>query len=231
MYIHPIILLILLGIPVLEYLKSQGKASGTVIYTVPWDWLVSQVNKYAGLADWRKFGDIAITFLTGPIIAKRLIKPENRRAAFGWFAVYVLFYLFGLPLARGGMVLGGFDIISATIQLVALITLGFAGYGIVLLGGSAYIILKEYIMGIPPEPGIGLAIPGTSFGPVHIPLVEGIIALIIALLFHEGAHGVTAIREDVPVKEGSAPPGIPAHRCIRGTTGVRHETKGDRGGG
>ena len=202
MYIHPIIILILLGIPVLEYLKAKGKASGTVIYTVPWDWLVKQVNKYAGRANWRKFGDVAVTFLVGPVIAKRIIRPENRRAAFGWFAVYVLFYLLGLPLARGGVAFGGFDPISVTVQLIALIFLGFAGYGIVLLGGSAYIILKEYIMGIPPEPGVGLAIPGTSFGPVHIPLVEGIIALIIALLFHEGAHGVTAIRENVPVEEG-----------------------------
>jgi len=202
MYIHPIFLLILLGIPVLEYLKRRGKASGTIIYTVPWGWLVEQVNKYAGRADWRKFGDVAITFLAGPLIANKLIQPENRRAAFGWFAAYILFYLLGLPLIRGGIAFGGFDPISAAIQLVALITLGFAGYGIVLLGGSAYVILKEYVMGIPPEPGVGLAIPGTSFGPVHIPLVEGIIALIIALIFHEGAHGVTAIGERVPVDEG-----------------------------
>ncbi len=202
MYIHPVLILILLGIPVLEYLKRRGKASGTIIYTVPWNWLVKQVNKYATKADWRKFGDIAITFLAGPIIANRLIQPENKRAAFGWFAGYVLFYLLGLPLARGGMIFGGFDPISITIQLVALTTLGFAGYGIVLLGGSAYVIIKEYAMGIPPEPGVGLAIPGTSFGPVHIPLIEGIVALIIALLFHEGAHGVTAIRERVPVDEG-----------------------------
>ena len=202
MYIHPLLLLILLGIPVLEYLKSKGKASGAVIYTLPWQWLVDQVNKYAGRADWRKFGDVAITFLVGPIIANKIIRPENRRAAFGWFAVYVLFYLLGLPAARGGMAFGGFDPASIAIQLVALVTLGFAGYSIVLLGESAYVIIKEYLMGIPPEPGVGLAIPGTSFGPVHIPLVVGIIALIIALIFHEGAHGVTAIREGVPVEEG-----------------------------
>ncbi|NPA76362.1 MAG: site-2 protease family protein [Candidatus Diapherotrites archaeon] len=202
MGISPILILILVGIPVLEYLKRKGRASGAVIYTVPWQWLVRQVNKYAGQADWRVFGDIAITFLVGPIIARKIIDPKNLRTAYFWFFAYILFYAVGLPLARGGSMFGGADLITAAVQGAILILLGFAGYGIALLGGSAYAIIKQYVLGITPEPGIGLAIPGTSFGPIHIPLVEGIIALVIALLFHEGAHGVVALREGVPVDEG-----------------------------
>ncbi len=199
---YAILALIMAGIPVMEYAKRRGKARGSIIYTYPWNWLVQQVHKYSRAANWKKYGDVAVTFLVGPIIARRIIDPENRRLAYCAFIAYITFYLIALPLGRGGALFGGFNWIGVVVQLTATLLLGFAGYGIILLGTSAYAIIQQYVMGIPPAPGIGLAIPGTSFGGIHIPLVEGIIALIIALLVHEGAHGVVALQENVPVDEG-----------------------------
>jgi hypothetical protein len=101
---NPILWLIVGGIPVLEYLKQKKGANGTVIYTLPWDWLVRQVNRYAKSYDWRVFGDIAITFLAGPIVASRII--EHKKVSYTSFLLYITYFFIIVPLAKGEAVFG-----------------------------------------------------------------------------------------------------------------------------
>ncbi len=82
-----------------------------------------------------------------------------------------------------------------------LFLLGMMGYITLLLSLSAYEILTAYIMGVHPQPGVGLLIPGTSFGGFRVPLIEGIIGLLVALFVHEVAHGRAAIGERVRVED------------------------------
>jgi len=171
------------------------KSKLQIVYMWPWNWLVRKINELSYAHDWRRYGDVALTLVVGPVLAWKIIK--HRRASLIAFFVYVVLLFVLFPT------IGGSSFISASLLNLAFVTLfGFGGYALALIGMTAYSIILGYLTGVHPEPGIAPALPGISIGGFSIPLVEGIVALVIALLFHEGAHGVVSVREKVPVRHG-----------------------------
>ena len=184
---------VLLTIPVASRLRRDGNQK--IIYLWPWKWLVEKIVELSARARWDVYADVAITFAVGPVLAWRFIK--HRKPALLSFFGYLL-TIFAIVPALGGTTIFGQSIFGA-----AFISLfGFGGYALFLVGLTAYGIILDYITGGQPSPGIAPALPGVRIGGIYIPLVEGVVALIIALIVHEGAHGVVAIRERIPVKAG-----------------------------
>lgn len=160
-----------------------------------WDWLVGKITEFAHRLRWEVCADIAITFVVGPVLAWRFVK--YRRQALLAFFSYVFFLFAVIPI------MGGTTFLGSSILWAAFVTLfGFGGYAVFMVGLTAYNIVLDYVAGGQPSPGIAPAIPGVRIGGVYIPFFEGIVAFIIALLVHEGAHGVVAIRERIPIRAG-----------------------------
>ncbi len=187
------LVLVLASIPVAARFRKDRRLN--IIYTWPWKWLVLQITRLAHSANWELFGDFALTLAVGPLLAWRFIE-YRKEPVFGFLAYLVVAFL-AVP-AAGGVGVGFFSILN----VLAVTLFGFGGYALLLIAFSAYGILSAYVSGVHPNPGIAPALPGVSIGGFHIPLVEGIVALVIALLFHEGAHGVVALRERIPVRRG-----------------------------
>jgi len=183
---------VVISIPIAARIRRSGVQ---IAYLWPWDWLVKKINELSYARDWRKYGDIALTLVVGPLLAWRVIK--YRRESIVTFFAYVAFLFIVLPA------IGGSSFISASFLNIVFVTVfGFGGYALALVGMTAYSIVLGYIQGVHPEPGLAPALPGISVGGFSIPLVEGVIALIIALFVHEGAHGVVSVRENIPVRHG-----------------------------
>ncbi len=122
------------------------------------------------------------------------------------FARYhVLFYSAIILII--GLIFGNFGMIqkstlSYTINVAIFFLFGFAGFGILLLGYQAFLIIKGYFLGRTSCPGVapvipGMTIPGTDF---KIPFFEGWLALLIIMVVHELAHGILARKIKVKVK-------------------------------
>ncbi len=123
---------------------------------------------------------------------------------FGDLAALIVFGPLALRYVRNRKVVVPFLIIFLLLEFPKSLTFllgGMCGYILFLLGLSARDILLSYALGYRPPPGVGLLIPGMSVGGMHIPLIEGIIGLFVALFVHEVAHGVVAVREGVRVKD------------------------------
>jgi len=187
-----LILFVVATIPIAARLK---RGEPQILYTWPWERLIDFIHRAAYHVNWRRYGDMALTLVVGPLLAWRVIR--YRRDSLLFFFGYVSFLFFVLPA------IGGDSLPQASLLSAAFVTLfGFGGYALALIGITAYSIVLGYAAGIHPQPGIGPALPGVSVGGFTIPLVEGIVALVIALLVHEGAHGVVAVRENIPVRHG-----------------------------
>jgi hypothetical protein len=78
--------------------------------------------------------------------------------------------------------------------LSTMVTLSVISYGITVLGAIASTLLlgADEISGT--SPGVTLLLPG-----VNLPLIEGILALIIILVVHEGAHAILSVIGRVPL--------------------------------
>jgi len=91
----------------------------------------------------------------------------------------------------------------AFLSLAALLVFGFVGMVLVGLFAKALSILLSVVMFIagdstalaPVSPGVSFIIPGLT-----IPLLEGIIALFVLLVVHEGSHGIAAILAKIKIK-------------------------------
>ncbi len=77
---------------------------------------------------------------------------------------------------------------------------GFTGAVIAILTLSAANILFSLSAGAHASPGVGLILPGLSLGGYTIPLVEGVVGIFVALLVHEGAHGVVARKFGIAIR-------------------------------
>lgn len=184
---------IAVSIPIAARLSRDRKQK--IIYMWPWGWLVRKITELSVWRHWRLYGDIAIALVVGPILAWRFI--EYRKQALVAFFGYLLFIFVLLPAVGGSTFLG-----SSLFNILFVTVFGFGGYALLLVGVTAYSIILGYFSGVHPSPGLAPALPGVSVGGFQIPLVEGVLALVIALLVHEGAHGVVALRERIPVKAG-----------------------------
>ncbi|MEM4589838.1 MAG: site-2 protease family protein [Candidatus Micrarchaeia archaeon] len=94
-----------------------------------------------------------------------------------------------------------FSILSI-LSFAVLLIFGFAGFvalGLIAKAASVIYSIISFLLGITPKidssPGVSFIIPG-----ITIPLFEGIIALLLLLVIHEGAHGIEAIRSKVRLK-------------------------------
>ncbi len=78
--------------------------------------------------------------------------------------------------------------------LSTMVTLSIISYGITVLGALASSIFFGADAISETAPGVTLLLPG-----VNLPLVEGILALILILVVHEGAHAILAVIGKVPL--------------------------------
>ncbi|VVB73294.1 Peptidase family M50 [uncultured archaeon] len=91
----------------------------------------------------------------------------------------------------------------AFLSLAALLAFGFVGMVLVGLFVKAASILASvamFVLGDPAalaasSPGVSFIIPGLT-----IPLLEGIIALFVLLVVHEGSHGIAAILAKIKIR-------------------------------
>ncbi len=171
-----ILALVALGTVYFEVRKPKN-VEGTVLYLYPLPALRRFIVRASALLDWRLFGEIATAVVLGPL-SFRLVR---RRA--------LLAYILLAPFVSRGVP-----------ALLAYLSMGLSGLALFYIAASAGTVLLGYISGIHPSPGVGLALPGLSVGPLRIPFVEGVIALALALLVHEGAHGVVALRHRIPLR-------------------------------
>ncbi len=183
------------SIPFAEYIKRRfGGGRGTVLYVWPCQRLQRFIEAHAHSANWRLFGDFAVVLLAGPILAWRFVRD---RRAYLLFAAYVLTTMVAIPFFGGAATFKSINFIAIAVVSVT----GYAGYALLLIAQSAWGIISGYLHGVTPAPGIGPAIPGVNIGGFEIPLWQGIIALAVALIFHEGAHGVVSLKEKIPLDE------------------------------
>ncbi|GEM_PF-2341624 len=182
------------SIPLAEVLRRRFNARGTVIYVWPSRRLREFIEAHAHSANWQLFGDFAVVLLAGPLLSRRF---ASDRRAYVLFALYVLVTMVAIPFFGGAATFRSIDFLALGVVLLT----GYAGYAMLLIAQSAWGIIYSYFHGVTPAPGIGPAIPGVDIGGFEIPLWQGIVALAIALIFHEGAHGVVALRERVPLEE------------------------------
>ncbi|MDN5358621.1 MAG: hypothetical protein PWP76_464 [Candidatus Diapherotrites archaeon] len=188
-----VLLFVVLSIPVAARIR---KTRPNVFYMWPWDGLVRMITRLSTVFDWSLYGDVALTLVVGPLLAYKFIR--HRKESLAFFFIYVSFLFLLLPAIGGGTSLIG----PSLANLLVVTLLGFGGYALLLVGSSALAIVHGYLSGVRPSPGIAPALPGVSVGGFQIPLVEGIVALIVALFVHEGAHGVVSLRERIPVESG-----------------------------
>lgn len=186
-------LFVVLTVPVANRLRRDRNQK--IIYTWPWGFLVRKITELSARARWEIYADAAVVFVVGPLLAWRFIK--YRKQALLAFFGYVLFAFAVLPAVGGSAFLG-----HSLLNAVFVSLFGFGGYALLLVGLTAYGIVLDYASGMHPSPGLAPALPGVRVGGVYIPLLEGAVALVVALLVHEGAHGVVATRERIPVKAG-----------------------------
>lgn len=78
--------------------------------------------------------------------------------------------------------------------LSTMVTLSIISYGITILNAFAQSMLTSADTISTTAPGVTLLLPG-----VNLPLIEGITALFIILLVHEGAHAILAVIGRVPL--------------------------------
>ena len=187
-----VLLFVICTVPVASYIRREKRLR--ILYMWQWDWLVRKIVELSSRAPWDVYADVAVTLVVGPLLSWRFIK-HRKQAVLAFFG-YVLFTFVLLP-ALGGSFVG-----SSLLGAVFVTLFGFGGYALFLVGATACNIVLDYLSGGQPSPGIAPALPGVRVGSVYIPFVEGVIALIVALIVHEGAHGVVAIRERIPVKSG-----------------------------
>lgn len=118
---------------------------------------------------------------------------------------HIIFY--SIVVLGLGFVFGNFGIFKDSLffyflNVIIFFLFGFAGFGILLLGYQAALIIKGYILGRVSCPGVapvipGITVPGTDF---KIPFFEGWLALIMIMVVHELAHGILARKIGVSVK-------------------------------
>ncbi len=161
----------------IAYFELKGNFEGRVVYLIPSERFKRLIYRASTWIDWKTFGDIALAVIMGPLAFK---KVERKR----W---YILFLLLAPFIAR------------SVNEFFPYLFMGASGLALYYLFASALSILYGYLHGIHPAPGVGLLIPGLSIGPFRVPLVEGVIALLIALIVHEGAHGCVAVRRNIPI--------------------------------
>ncbi|MBN2122189.1 site-2 protease family protein [Candidatus Micrarchaeota archaeon] len=78
--------------------------------------------------------------------------------------------------------------------LSTMVSLSIISYGITVIGAIASTLLMGADAISETSPGVTLLLPG-----VNLPLIEGILALIIILIVHEGAHAILSVIGKVPL--------------------------------
>lgn len=172
--ISAILVLVFAGV---AYFELRGGQQGRIVYLLPSERFRRLIQGVSALVDWRAFGDAALAVVMGPLACRYV---ERKRS-------YIVFLLLMPFMARSAG------------EAIAYLLAGVSGLALYYLLSSALSILSEYARGVHPSPGVGPLIPGVSLGPFRVPLVEGVVALLIALIVHEGAHGCVALRRGVPV--------------------------------
>lgn len=154
-----------------------------------WFWLnISKIGIFLG------FGFLGILYWHWEDIKKRKLKI--------W-----LFLLYCAIVLIVGLFIGNFSVFKNSlfayiVNVVVFFFFGFAGFGLLLLGYQAFLIIKGYVLGRSSCPGVapvipGVTIPGTNF---KIPFFEGWIALILIMFVHELSHGILARKLKIKVK-------------------------------
>lgn len=126
--------------------------------------------------------EMAPALILGPIIAKRLGFPHKK-------AIPVLF-LAGL-------------FIPVPLAFIVMTLFGLSGTIIYLAAWNVILNVFSILGGKKPLPGVAPVIPGLKIGPYYIPFVEGWLSLLIIVLVHEGAHGLSAVLRGVRIDDAA----------------------------
>jgi len=171
-------------IPVFEFF---GKRAGKFL-----DWF-SEIGLILG------FGPIAVDYLYG----RNLSMPKRILLFFGSAAILASLII-GFNSLSGGQFLNSKLISLFALPIIIAFSFGgFAGFTMMLLVASAFDIIVKLIAGKAACPGVAPVIPGVPIPNAPesfvIPL-HAWISLILILIIHESFHGITAIKEKIPLK-------------------------------
>ncbi|MEM4663260.1 MAG: M50 family metallopeptidase [Candidatus Diapherotrites archaeon] len=140
------------------------------------------------------FGILASDFL----FMKKQSLPKRLICA-SIVAVFLeVFYFFTLrPIVIGAKFTQQYDVILGS----AFSVFGVSSFGLLLMLFNGFHILKGIFTGSTVCPGVAPLIPGVKIPkvPVFIPWY-GWIALLVAMILHEGAHGIQALKEKFSLK-------------------------------
>ncbi|MCS7109796.1 MAG: site-2 protease family protein, partial [Candidatus Micrarchaeota archaeon] len=205
-----ILLLLVAGHFIRDITKAQGW-SGFILFKIKEGIkLIEIMNKFFG--KWMDaISDFGLIFGFGISGIKLFRHIEWKTTLFSIF-ILIVFVFFIMPFISH-FTISTIDIPqnnmerqttfdSAIFSLVVLIIFGFVGFVILTLIANSISIISSlllFLLGgaqkIQSAPGVSFVIPG-----ITIPLIEGIIALIVLLIIHEGAHGIIAMRAKVKIK-------------------------------
>ncbi len=167
---------------------------------------------------WKFFADVGICLafgLMGYFVVQRT--PQGRLKVLGTAMILLTFILFfvspmvlpflsislGLNLGTesGGVttstnLLGPLLLTSAVYigGLTTMVTLSIISYGFTVMGAFVDSVIFGADTISQTSPGVTLILPG-----INIPLIEGILALILILVVHEGAHATLSVLGRVPL--------------------------------
>jgi len=163
---------------------------------------------------WNFFADTGAIICYGVLSFFIMRKHVTAKSAFAGFVILAFIFVMVAPVVLPflGSILG-MDIMHKTpinstdsqgiLVYVPVILVILGGLFAALLAGLlsyGYVILTKVInliMGVPIEqtsPGVTLLLPG-----INLPFFEGIVALIVILVVHEGAHAILARIAKVPL--------------------------------
>ena len=179
--------------------------------------VIRNLARHSGL--WKFFADVGICLAFGILGYFVVKRPALGRLKVLLTAMVTLTFLLmfvspmvlpflsislGLSLGAetGGATAASEDLIGPTVLLCAvylgglstMVTLSIISYGFTVFLAFTDTMINGANTIAETSPGITLILPG-----INIPLIEGIIALVIILVVHEGAHAVMSIIGRVPL--------------------------------
>jgi membrane-associated protease RseP (regulator of RpoE activity) len=205
-----VLLLLLSGIAIRTLAKADGWNGFVMVKTKEGIKIVELMKRLLGKY-WNTLTDIGLvtSFGLSSIFAFKHLKPKTIAAAMLVLAAFVFLVmpfisviaLTLIDLPKGDAVNGGAD--SAFIALGIVAAFGFVGmiiYSLLFKAVSVIFSVIAFLFGnttvlAGTTPGVQLIIPGLT-----LPLIEGIVALLVLLIVHEGGHGVSAMLSKVRIK-------------------------------